>query len=125
MHNSGLAFNMILQKIRYTPCKDRTQVEQMVLRMIFNVKSGNRDDHSKNFSFLLDEKNRWRLAPAYDLTPSVGINGEHTAMVNGKGRDITDTDLIAAAQSVDISAKTVRPMMEAVNSAIADFMLLK
>lgn len=114
-----------LLKLTTVLCKDRSQVKQMVLRMIFNVKSGNRDDHSKNFSFLLDEKNRWQLAPAYDLTPSAGINGEQTAMVNGKGRDITDADLVTAAQSADISVREVRPMLDAVNTAIADFKILK
>lgn len=112
-----------LLKLTTILVKDRTQVEQMVLRMIFNVKSGNRDDHSKNFSFLLDEESRWQLAPAYDLTPSAGINGEQTAMVNGKGRDITDADLIAAAQMADISAKEVRPMLDKVNTAIAHYQL--
>lgn len=112
-----------LLKLTTILVKDQTQVEQMVLRMIFNVKSGNRDDHGKNFSFLLDEKSRWQLAPAYELTPSAGINGEQTAMVNGKGRDITDADLIAAAQTVDISTKEVRTMLDKVNTAIAHYRL--
>ena len=48
-------------------------VEKLVRLMAFNVRLGNQDDHSKNFSFLLDAKGRWRLAPAYDLTPSRGF----------------------------------------------------
>ena len=112
-----------LLKLTTILVKDRSQVEQMVLRMIFNVKSGNRDDHSKNFSFLLDEKSHWQLAPAYDLTPSAGINGEQTAMVNGKGRGITDADLLAAAQTADIVAKELRLMLDRVNAAIAHYRL--
>ena len=50
-------------------------VEKLVRLMAFNVRLGNQDDHSKNFSFLLDAKGRWRLAPAYDLTPSRGVGG--------------------------------------------------
>ncbi|MFQ9868613.1 MAG: type II toxin-antitoxin system HipA family toxin [Bilophila wadsworthia] len=83
-------------------------VEKLIRLMAFNVRLGNQDDHSKNFSFLLDAKGRWRLAPAYDLTPSRGV-GEQTCMVNGKGRDITDKDMIAAASVVDVPARTVRP----------------
>ena len=60
-------------------------MEKLVRLMAFNVRLGNQDDHSKNFSFLLDAKGRWRLAPAYDLTPSRGVGGEQTCMVNGKG----------------------------------------
>jgi serine/threonine-protein kinase HipA len=36
--------------------------------MIFNIVFANRDDHSKNFSYLMDQNGTWRAAPAYDLT---------------------------------------------------------
>lgn len=107
-----------LLKLTLVLTRDITQAEEMVRRMVFNVKSGNRDDHSKNFSFLLNKNFEWRLAPAYDLTPSAGINGEQTAMVNGKGRDITDDDLIAAAKVVDIPASAVRSIINTVESAL-------
>lgn len=107
-----------LLKLTLVLTRDITQAEEMVRRMVFNVKSGNRDDHSKNFSFLLNKNFEWRLAPAYDLTPSAGINVEQTAMVNGKGRDITDDDLIAAAKVVDIPASAVRSIINTVESAL-------
>ncbi len=60
-------------------------VEQMYRRMIFNYLMDNKDDHCKNFSFMVDGE-RWRLAPAYDLTLSTdGYNGQHATSVNGKG----------------------------------------
>ncbi len=107
-----------LLKLTLVLTRDITQAEEMVRRMVFNVKSGNRDDHSKNFSFLLNKNFEWRLAPAYDLTPSAGINGEQTAMVNGKGRNITDDDLIAAAKVADIPASAVRNIINTVESAL-------
>lgn len=107
-----------LLKLTLVLTRDITQAEEMVRHMVFNVKSGNRDDHSKNFSFLLNKNFEWRLAPAYDLTPSAGINGEQTAMVNGKGRNITDEDLIAAAKVADIPASAVRSIINTVESAL-------
>lgn len=107
-----------LLKLTLVLTRDITQAEEMVRRMVFNVKSGNRDDHSKNFSFLLNKNFEWRLAPAYDLTPSAGINGEQTAMVNGKGRNITDDDLIAAAKVADIPASAVCSIINTVESAL-------
>lgn len=60
----------------------------MYRRMCFNVFAHNRDDHSKNFSFLyVEEENRWKLSPAYDLTYSSSIGGEHATTVNGEGRN--------------------------------------
>ena len=34
--------------------QDKREVERMVRLMIFNMKAGNQDDHSKNFSFCMD-----------------------------------------------------------------------
>ena len=98
--------------------KDIREVLKMVRLMVFNVRSGNRDDHSKNFSFLLNKENQWRMAPVYDLTPSEGINGEQTCMVNNKGKDITEKDFLAAAATVDVDARTVREIIQQVDDAL-------
>lgn len=45
--------------------------EQMFKVMAFNLVFSNRDDHARNFSFLMNERGMWRFAPAYDLTFSV------------------------------------------------------
>jgi len=102
---------------------DMREVLKMVRLMVFNVRSGNRDDHSKNFSFLLNKKNQWRMAPVYDLTPSEGINGEQTCMVNNKGKDITEKDFLAAAATVDVDARTVREIIQQVYAALAEVTL--
>lgn len=62
----------------------------MYRRMIFNYLTENKDDHCKNFSFLItkdiNKKWNWHLAPAYDLTRCTeGYNGEHATSVNGTG----------------------------------------
>ncbi len=63
-------------------------VENMFRRMCFNVFAHNRDDHAKNFTYLYDEnKGRWRLSPAYDITYSNTYYGEHTTSVNGNGKN--------------------------------------
>ena len=100
--------------------KDIREVLKMVRLMVFNVRSGNRDDHSKNFSFLLNKENQWRMAPVYDLTPSEGINGEQTCMVNNKGKDITEKDFLAAAATVDVDARAVREIIQQVDAALAE-----
>ena len=100
--------------------KDMREVLKMVRLMVFNVRSGNKDDHSKNFSFLLNKENQWRMAPVYDLTPSEGINGEQTCMVNNKGKDITEKDFLAAAATVDVDARTVREIIQQVDAALAE-----
>ena len=109
-----------LLKLTHILTNNPQEVQKMVRLMIFNVKSGNKDDHSKNFSFLLDENLRWKLAPAYDLTPSDGINGEQTSMVNGKGLGITDEDFITVSGKLGISRADTLSLIEQVDSALAD-----
>lgn len=54
--------------------------------MVFNLRAQNRDDHLKNFAFIMEPDAAWRLAPAYDLSFSSGPGGEHTLTVGGEGR---------------------------------------
>ncbi|MBI9069827.1 MAG: type II toxin-antitoxin system HipA family toxin [Salinivirgaceae bacterium] len=53
-------------------------------QMVFNVLTFNKDDHAKNFSYILKNKT-WQLSPAYDLVFSEGFNGQHTTTINGNG----------------------------------------
>lgn len=79
------------------------EVEQMFRRMVFNVLIQNKDDHAKNFSFIFQNGN-WHVAPAYDLLPfEEGYHGQHATSVMGKGNP-TEGDLLAAGQSIRISA---------------------
>jgi len=47
----------------------------------------NRDDHVKNFSFLLDARNEWMFAPAYDLTFSYGPRRRAKHARHGRGKE--------------------------------------
>ena len=65
--------------------------------MFFNVFAHNRDDHSNNFNFLCDSR-KWRLAPAYDLTYSSSIGGEHATNIAGEGRSLGMGDILKVAR---------------------------
>lgn len=49
--------------------------EQMFRVMVFNLVFGNKDDHARNFSFLMNKKGTWCFSPAYDLTFSEHVSG--------------------------------------------------
>jgi serine/threonine-protein kinase HipA len=78
--------------------KDINEVYKLYRLAIFNFITHNRDDHGKNFSFLLDNKKMWRLAPAYDLTYSYGPNGEHSTTYRGEGKNPSKDDFVKLAQ---------------------------
>ena len=59
----------------------------------FNLFTHNRDDHAKNFSYILDENNHWRLSHAYDLTFSYGPGEQHSTTYLGEGAKPTEEHL--------------------------------
>ena len=78
--------------------------EQMFRRMVFNVVALNRDDHTKNFSFILKKGGRWELAPAYDLCfayrPGSEWVSQHSLSVNGKRQEIKKADLMVIGETI-------------------------
>jgi serine/threonine-protein kinase HipA len=82
----SLDYNTLL-KVALVLTKNIAEVEKAYAVACFNVLAHNRDDHAKNFSFLLDKNNSWAFAPAYDLTFSDGPAGEQSTMVMGEGRN--------------------------------------
>ncbi|MBR1689091.1 MAG: type II toxin-antitoxin system HipA family toxin [Prevotella sp.] len=93
-------------------------VEEMYRRMVFNYLTDNKDDHCKNFSFIVQkDKNdlwKWHLAPAYDLTLCTeGYNGEHATSVNGTGHP-TLNDFIAVGTKIKMNEQRCREIIEEV-----------
>jgi len=68
----------------------------------FNVYAHNRDDHSKNFAFLMDHQGKWSFAPAYDLTFSSSSHGWHSTMVAGESQAPGRKHLMELAETFSI-----------------------
>ena len=116
-----------LMKLTLLLTKDSRQVEEMYRRMCFNVYAHNRDDHSKNFSYLYDEQEkRWKLTPVYDLTYSNSIGGEHATCVDGNGRNPGRKELVAVGVKAGLSEKaakqTAMEIEETVKSDLTDIL---
>lgn len=79
---------------------------QLYRRMAFNVIARNHDDHTKNFSFLMNKKGEWHLSPAYDMCFSYKPGGRwtelHQLSLNGKRDNFTKRDLLDVADNVGI-----------------------
>jgi len=83
---------------------------------VFNAVFHNRDDHAKNFSFLMDRNGNWKLAPAYDLTWSAGPGGEHTTSYVGEGRNPEKKHYFELAAKSGIGEKRATEIIEEVES---------
>jgi serine/threonine-protein kinase HipA len=83
----------------------------------FNVYSHNRDDHSKNFSFLMNAKGEWKFAPAYDLTFSYSGYGFHSTMIAGESKNPGRKDLMKLATHFGLknAGSIIEEVQEAIN----------
>jgi serine/threonine-protein kinase HipA len=92
---------VLLATLRITG--DKREVHKAFHRCIFNVLMHNRDDHSRNIAFRLDQQGLWKLSPAFDLTYSFGPKGEHSTSVAGHGDNIARTHLLDVANAGGIA----------------------
>lgn len=99
--------------------RDEAAVAEIFRRACFNVFARNRDDHSRNFAFLMSEKGVWRPSPAYDVTFSSGPGGEHAMLVGREGANPGEKDLKELAASVGLRGPG--PIIDRVRGAVARF----
>jgi serine/threonine-protein kinase HipA len=74
--------------------KDTNEVQKAYKLAVFNLLTHNRDDHAKNFSYILNQNNEWKFAPAYDLTFSSGPAGEHSTTYLQVGANPSKKELL-------------------------------
>jgi len=84
-------------------------LEEIFKRMVFNVLVHNCDDHTKNFSFMMDQDGSWSLSPAFDLcysydSSNAWVNG-HNMTINNKRSEITYSDLLAIGDKFNIKKR--------------------
>ncbi len=93
---------------------------EKILRMAyFNLVTNNRDDHSKNFSFLMDSFGTWRVAPAYDLTYSTTSHGYHSTSYYGESKNPTIAHIKSLAEIFKV--EHVDKIIDQVNESVSNW----
>ena len=95
-------------------------MEQMLKRTYFNFVIDNRDDHAKNFSFLMDDKGRWRLSPAYDLVKCAG-GFEHMTALLGIGKSPARSLFIRLGEDFGLSRRKAQVALDAVDESLSQW----
>lgn len=107
-----------LLKVVFDLTKNYEDLKQCFMLMVFNIITNNRDDHVKNFSFMLNDLNEWTLAPAYDLTFSNGPGGEHSMSVLGEGSRPGKKEVIQLGEKMGIKSREINEAIEQVLTGI-------
>lgn len=111
----------ILLKATMWLTKDLRECEKQFRNIVFNVLAQNRDDHVKNFSFLMDAQGGWHVSPAYDLTYSMGPAGEHCTTLMGEGKSPGVSHLLRLAQVSGIEKSHALIVIDQVSDAVSQW----
>lgn len=116
-----------LDYLQYLRCvlmltQSQPAVEEAFRHAVFNVIFNNKDDHSKNFSFMISDAGKWSLAPVYDLAYNSGMNGYHQMDIAGDARHPTLSHLLKLAKLADIKQNKAQAIIEQVVSVAEDFL---
>ena len=110
-----------VMKVTTLLTKSAIEQKKQFRHIVFNIFAYNRDDHAKNFSFLMDEGGVWSVSPAYDLTFSSGPGGEHCTTLMGNGRTPGTSDLLKLAHATNIDSREAHDIIDQVKMAISQW----
>lgn len=78
--------------------------QELYSRMVANVLLKNTDDHARNHAMIYDVfTGKWRLAPAFDVLPSLGSQGQQALGIGRYGRESTIENLLTASSAFGLS----------------------
>lgn len=103
----------------------QSDLDKIYKRAVFNIVGRNQDDHTKNFGFLMDRRGQWSLSPAFDMTYAYDPSGlwtkTHQIMLNNKGSEFTEQDLLSFAQYCNLSKRQAKAVIENTIEAFSQF----
>ncbi|PHM65569.1 phosphatidylinositol kinase [Xenorhabdus stockiae] len=94
------------------------EAQKLVKRALFNYLTVNQDDHAKNFAYLADDADNWRISPFYDVVYMPSPYGEHMTSFNGNGKVITSSALEQLAGQAGFSS--INPLINMLEEIYAE-----
>jgi serine/threonine-protein kinase HipA len=99
------------------------QLEQLFIRMVFNILARNHDDHVKNTAFLMNRNGEWRLSPAFDITFSYNPKGmwtsRHQMSMNHKRDGFILQDFHECGRTISLKQGRAGEILEMVSKVVS------
>jgi serine/threonine-protein kinase HipA len=114
------AFADELRRWSDQPAKD---CHELFGRMLFNIVTGNRDDHAKNHGVLHVAGTTYRLAPAFDLVPmpQVGTTYRQAMIVGLQGQTSTLANALSVAEHFMLGDEDARAIARQVAGGVSEW----
>ena len=119
----SLDYHSLMKLTKILTRDNEKDMREMFRRMCFNVFSHFIDDHAKKDTEVEDdEKDRWSLSPAYDLTYSNTYYGEHTTTVDGNGRNPGRKELLTVGIAAGMKKEVCIESMDMVEKCVKNML---
>jgi len=92
---------------------------QLFRRVVFNIATGNRDDHLRNHGFVLG-KTGWRLAPAFDVNPNID-KADHVLNIDDADNRPDLATVLETAPFYGLTGRGARDIVDAVFAVVNDW----
>jgi serine/threonine-protein kinase HipA len=97
------------------------EAERIYRQACFNVALSMKDDHSKNFAFIMGPDGRWELSPAFDLCPNEGPSGWQTMSVSNESQHIGRDELVKFAKTMGLADSVAKDGIDQALAAANEF----
>lgn len=107
------SYTQLAEIIRKEFLDHEAQLIELFKRMLFNVLSGNTDDHARNHSAFWDGK-KLELTPAYDICPQgrVGNEASQSMEITPNNNSSQVSNCLDAASSFGLSAQDAKEIVD-------------
>ena len=113
------SYTEIVDAIRVHGADAQADIEELWRRIAFTILITNVDDHLRNNGFLHEDRERWRLSPAFDINPSPERLRElKTWISEGAGPDMTIDALMSVIAYFRITKARAREILSEVAHSV-------
>ncbi len=113
----------IAKRITENPIEEQVQLYR---RMVFNVLTGNSDDHMKNHGFLMTDytKKLYSLSPAFDVLPHLDASQRLQSIGIGEnGREASIENLLSSIGRFQLTQKQAGIILQEVQGVVKDWQI--
>lgn len=116
--STGYGYPDIVDFIIRYGAESQETVEELFRRVAFNICVGNSDDHFRNHGFLLSRQG-WKLAPAYDINPT--LNRAQSLLITPDSDEADLSLLWENAESYFLSQDRASQIIDEVTTGLKDW----
>ena len=121
-HHDPRSYIALARHLRAHSVNSINDCQELYARMVANVLLKNTDDHARNHAMIFDvSRSKWRLAPAFDVLPSLGPQGEQALGVGCYGRESTIDNLLTAASAFGLSNEQASQRIDTMRAIILEW----